>query len=272
MINHGESPAEFFDYKYHPFADTYRLKTPYLGEQDNRFFKTALSLISTGKSFALSGPSGAGKTSLARVLVGAWAPSSGRVTLDGMDVARWAPEDRGANVGYLPQDVELFAGAVKDNIARFHELENEEVSQEVIRAAELAGVHDLVKGLPNGYETDIGEGGAVLSGGQRQRVALARALFGDPSFLVLDEPNSSLDNDGEEALFRALATLKEAGRTLVMIAHRPRALDHVDKILVLRGGRVEMFGPREEVLERLTGSRTAVPKVTAGADAPGQPA
>ena len=112
----------------------------------------------------------------------------------------------------------------------------------------------------------------MLSGGQRQRVALARALFGDPSFLVLDEPNSSLDNDGEEALFRALATLKEAGRTLVMIAHRPRALDHVDKILVLRGGRVEMFGPREEVLERLTGSRTAVPKVTAGADAPGQPA
>jgi len=213
--------------------------------------------LAAGESLGLIGPSGAGKTSLARILVGAWAPTSGRVTLDGMDVARWAPEDRGAHVGYLPQDVELFAGAVKDNIARFHDLSNEEISQEVIRAAELAGVHELVKSLSNGYETDIGEGGAVLSGGQRQRVALARALFGDPAFLVLDEPNSSLDNDGEEALFRALATLKAAGRTLVMIAHRPRALDHVDKILVLRGGRVEMFGPRDAVMEKLTGQKPA---------------
>ncbi|MBC8240809.1 MAG: type I secretion system permease/ATPase [Alphaproteobacteria bacterium] len=213
--------------------------------------------LAPGESLGLIGPSGAGKTSLARILVGAWAPTGGRVTLDGMDVARWAPEDRGAHVGYLPQDVELFAGAVKDNIARFHDLSNEEISQEVIRAAELAGVHELVKSLSNGYETDIGEGGAVLSGGQRQRVALARALFGDPAFLVLDEPNSSLDNDGEEALFRALATLKAAGRTLVMIAHRPRALDHVDKILVLRGGRVEMFGPRDAVMEKLTGQKPA---------------
>jgi PrtD family type I secretion system ABC transporter len=166
--------------------------------------------LAPGESLGLIGPSGAGKTSLARILVGAWAPTSGRVTLDGMDVARWAPEDRGVHMGYLPQDVELFAGAVKDNIARFHDLENDEVSQEVIRAADLAGVHDLVKSLSNGYETDIGEGGAVLSGGQRQRVALARALFGDPAFLVLDEPNSSLDSDGEEALFSALGALKAA--------------------------------------------------------------
>jgi len=191
------------------------------------------------------------------------------VTLDGMDVARWAPEDRGAHMGYLPQDVELFSGAVKDNIARFHNMEDEAISREVIRAAELAGVHDLVKSLPNGYETDIGEGGAVLSGGQRQRVALARALFGDPAFLVLDEPNSSLDNDGEEALFRALKELKKAGRTLVMIAHRPRALDHVDKILVLRGGRVELFGPRDAVLEKLTGRQT-VPARQVAASSSGQ--
>jgi PrtD family type I secretion system ABC transporter len=230
--------------------------------------------LAPGEALGLIGPSGAGKTSLARVLVGAWMPTSGRVTLDGMDVARWAPDDRGAYIGYLPQDVELFSGAVKDNIARFHDLEDEAVSEEVIRAAELAGVHDLVKGLPNGYETDIGEGGAVLSGGQRQRVALARALFGDPSFLVLDEPNSSLDNDGEEALFRALRELKEAGRTVIMIAHRPRALDHVDKILVLRAGSVEMFGPREAVLERLTGQSAAAPapappKVAAPSDVVG---
>jgi ATP-binding cassette subfamily C protein len=227
--------------------------------------------LAPGEALGLIGPSGAGKTSLARVLVGAWAPGSGRVTLDGMDVARWAPEDRGTHMGYLPQDVELFSGAVKDNIARFHDVENEEVSQEVIRAAELAGVHELVKRLPNGYETDIGEGGAVLSGGQRQRVALARALFGDPAFLVLDEPNSSLDNEGEEALFLALQELKAAGRTVVMIAHRPRALDHVDKILVLRGGRVEMFGPRDAVLEKLTGKpATPTPPAMREVPAPGQ--
>jgi PrtD family type I secretion system ABC transporter len=213
--------------------------------------------LEPGESLGLIGPSGAGKTTLARVLVGAWTPTGGRVTLDGMDVARWAPEDRGVYIGYLPQDVELFSGAVKDNIARFRDLASEEVSGEVIRAAELAGVHDLVKSLSNGYETEIGEGGAVLSGGQRQRVALARALFGDPAFLVLDEPNSSLDRDGEEALFSALAQLKAAGRTVVIIAHRPRALEHVDKILVLRGGRMELFGPRDAVMERLTGQQSA---------------
>jgi PrtD family type I secretion system ABC transporter len=215
--------------------------------------------LEPGESLGLIGPSGAGKTTLARVLVGAWTPTGGRVTLDGMDVARWAPEDRGVYIGYLPQDVELFSGAVKDNIARFRDLASEEVSGEVIRAAELAGVHDLVKSLSNGYETEIGEGGAVLSGGQRQRVALARALFGDPAFLVLDEPNSSLDRDGEEALFSALAQLKAAGRTVVIIAHRPRALEHVDKILVLRGGRMELFGPRDAVMERLTGQQPAGP-------------
>lgn len=211
-------------------------------------------VLEPGEALGLIGPSGAGKTSLARAMVGAWTPTAGRVTLDEMDVARWLPEDRGVYIGYLPQDVELFAGSVKDNIARFRDFSADPaVEAGVLRAAELAGVDALVKSLPDGYETEIGEGGAVLSGGQRQRIALARALFGAPALVVLDEPNASLDRDGEEALFSALAELKATGRTVVIIAHRPRVLQHVDRILVLRQGEVELLGPRDAVLARLTG-------------------
>jgi ATP-binding cassette subfamily C protein len=147
------------------------------------------------------------------------------VLLDGMDVAQWPAEDRGQYVGYLPQDVELFAGTVKSNIARFHALEDEDAVRKVFQAARLAGVHELVKGLSQGYESEIGEAGAILSGGQRQRVALARALFGSPSLIVLDEPNASLDREGEDSLRRVLAELKAGGTTTLVIAHRPDILD-----------------------------------------------
>ena len=159
-------------------------------------------------------------------------------------MADWAAEDLGRHIGYLPQDIELFAGSVRDNISRMGEADPESV----IAAAQLAGVHELILQLPNGYETEIGESGAALSGGQRQRIALARAVFNHPRFVVLDEPNASLDAAGEEALINAIATLKERETTLVVIAHRPSILRHVDKVLVLRAGAVDAFGAPSEVL------------------------
>jgi ATP-binding cassette subfamily C protein/ATP-binding cassette subfamily C exporter for protease/lipase/ATP-binding cassette subfamily C protein EexD len=163
-------------------------------------------------------------------------------------MADWAAEDLGRHIGYLPQDIELFAGTVRDNIARMGEADPESV----ISAAQLAGVHELILQLPSGYETEIGEAGAVLSGGQRQRIALARAVFGHPRFVVLDEPNASLDAAGEEALINAIAALKKRGATVVVIAHRPSILRHVDKALVLRAGAVEAFGPPSQVLSTVT--------------------
>lgn len=208
--------------------------------------------LDAGEVMALIGPSAAGKTSLARLMAGAWLPSAGRVLLDGMDVAQWAAEDRGRHVGYLPQDIELFAGNVAENIARFRDL-NRDAFREVVRAAEMAGVHELIKGLPKGYGTEIGEWGAVLSGGQRQRIALARALFDSPSLLILDEPNSNLDREGEEALAAAIKSAKAAGTTVILIAHRPNIMQSVDKILVLTKGQADLFGPRDAVLNELAG-------------------
>ena len=203
-----------------------------------------------GESMGLIGPSASGKTTLARLIVGNLQPRVGHLRLDSMDVAEWHSEDRGRHVGYLPQDVELFPGSVRDNIARMGEAQPEAV----IDAARIAGVHEMILRLPQGYDTEIGESGASLSGGERQRIALARALYGTPKLVVLDEPNASLDQAGEQALLDAIETLKEREVTLIVIAHRPSVLRHVDKILVLREGAVQTFGPRDEVIPQVTGS------------------
>ena len=168
-----------------------------------------------------------------------------------MSVAEWAAEDRGRHVGYLPQDIELFAGTVAENICRFAKL-NPAVFDNVVRAAQMAGVHELIKGLPKGYTTEIGEAGAILSGGQRQRIGLARALYGDPALLILDEPNSNLDREGEDALVAAIGAAKAAGTTVILIAHRPNIMEKVDKVLVLNRGQQELFGPRDAVFAELT--------------------
>ena len=201
-----------------------------------------------GTALGIIGPSACGKSSLARALVGVWGPARGTIRLDGAALDQWPAEALGRHIGYLPQDVELFSGTVAQNIARF---EAEPDPEDVIAAAKAAGVHELILRLPEGYETEIGEGGAALSAGQRQRIALARALYRDPFLVVLDEPNSNLDAEGEEALDQAILGVRARGGIVIVIAHRPSALAGVDQVLVMAQGRAQVFGPKDEVLAKM---------------------
>ncbi|TFW30241.1 type I secretion system permease/ATPase [Massilia arenosa] len=203
--------------------------------------------INQGDVVGIVGPSGSGKSTLARLLVGIWPAFAGKVRLDGADIYAWNKAELGPHIGYLPQDIELFAGSVSDNIARFGEVDPEKV----VQAAKRAGVHDLILHLPQGYDTALGEGGAGLSGGQRQRIALARAMYGDPALVVLDEPNSNLDDVGEVALVQAIQDLRARGKTIVLITHRTSAIAATTKLLVLRDGVGDMYGPTQQVLAAL---------------------
>jgi PrtD family type I secretion system ABC transporter len=203
--------------------------------------------LAPGEVLGVIGPSAAGKSTLARLIAGTWTPTAGKVRLDGADISVWHDSNGSHHVGYLPQDIELFSGTVRDNIARLGEAS----PSTIIEAAKLVGLHEAIMRLPRGYNSEIGEAGLKLSGGQRQRIALARAIFGKPRLVVLDEPNASLDHEGEEALHKAIAKLKEMGTTIVMIAHRPSILGLADKLLVLRNGMVDAYGSRTEVIAKL---------------------
>jgi PrtD family type I secretion system ABC transporter len=204
--------------------------------------------LKAGNGLGVIGPSASGKSSLARVLVGLWTPARGAVRLDGATLDQWIPDELGRHVGYLPQDVELIEGTVAQNISRF---DPSATSEAIIAAAKAAGVNELVLALPQGYDTEIGEQGSALSAGQQQRVALARALYGDPFLVVLDEPNSNLDGEGDEALTQAILGARARGAIVVVVAHRPSALSGVDHVLAMNGGRQQAFGPKDEVLAKV---------------------
>jgi PrtD family type I secretion system ABC transporter len=215
-------------------------------------------VLKPGESLAVIGPSASGKTTLMKMLIGTLAPSSGTVRLDGADVHHWMREDFGRHVGYLPQAVELFDGTVFRNIARMGDARPEQVFE----ATRLAGCHEMILRLPQGYQTEIGDDGQLLSGGQRQLIGLARALFGNPKFVVLDEPNSNLDGDSEQNLISALAQLKARETTVVLVSHRPTLVQHVDLVLLMRDGAIDLFGPRGDIMNRVV-ARTSSDKLPA---------
>lgn len=204
--------------------------------------------IQPGDALGVIGPSGSGKSTLARLLVGVWPAAGGKVRLDGADIYQWNKDELGPHIGYLPQDVELFGGTVSENIARFGEVD----SEKVIDAAKRASVHDMILHFPKGYDTVLGDGGAGLSGGQKQRIGLARAMYDDPSLLVLDEPNSNLDDVGEQALVAAMMDMRRRGKSIVLITHRTSVLGVTNKLLLLRDGVAQAFGPTNEVLAALS--------------------
>ena len=232
--------------------------------------------IQPGDVLGVVGPSGSGKSTLARLLVGVWPTMMGKVRLDGADIYTWNKAELGPHVGYLPQDIELFSGTVAENIARFGEID----SEKVVQAAKRAGVHDLILHFPDGYDTTLGDGGAGLSGGQKQRLGLARAMYDDPALIVLDEPNSNLDEAGEQALVNAVLDLRQRGKTIVLITHRPSAISVTTKLLLMQDGGVQMFGPTKDVLaalneanqKALAAQQAAQRAAAAGAQPGGTPA
>ncbi len=221
--------------------------------------------LEAGNGLGVIGPSGSGKSCLVRALVGVWQPFRGKVRLDGAALDQWSSDVLGRHVGYLPQDVELFAGSVAQNICRF---DSEARSEAIIAAAKEAGVHQMIIKMRDGYDTQIGEQGAALSAGQAQRVALARALYGDPFLIVLDEPNSNLDTEGDEALTRAVRAARDRGAIVVVVAHRPVGIEAVDMLLVLKDGRMHAFGPKDtvlgQVLQRVAPPAPAIKVVSEG--------
>jgi ATP-binding cassette subfamily C protein EexD len=216
--------------------------------------------IDPGDLLGVIGPSGAGKSTFARALLGIWPTSNGKIRLDGAEVSAWNRQELGPYIGYLPQDVELFEGSISENIARFGDID----ADEVVNAAKMADVHGLILSLPEGYDTIIGANGGVLSGGQRQRIGLARALYGSPVLVVLDEPNSNLDEQGELALGNALQRMKQNKTTAILVTHRQSALSYVDKLLVLSDGQLAVYGLRDQVIAHLKQRAQQIPTVPAG--------
>ncbi|POG06239.1 peptidase [Pseudomonas putida] len=220
-----------------------------------------------GSIVGIVGPSAAGKSTLVRGLMGIWPPQHGVVRLDGADIASWDKQALGPHVGYLPQDIELFEGSISENIARFDKVDPEKV----VEAAQMAGVHEMILMLPDGYDTVIGSDGINLSGGQRQRIGLARALYGNPRLIVLDEPNSNLDDIGERALGVALQKLKETGATVFIVSHRPNILTRLDRILVMAGGTISLYGERDRVIAELAAQQAKAQQRVAQPAAPAAP-
>jgi ATP-binding cassette subfamily C protein EexD len=218
-----------------------------------------------GTVVGIVGPSAAGKSTLVRALMGIWAPQHGVVRLDGADISTWDKHELGPHVGYLPQDIELFEGSISENIARFETID----AEKVVHAAKTAGVHEMILMLPDGYDTVIGGDGINLSGGQRQRVGLARAIYGSPRLIVLDEPNSNLDDVGERALGVALQKIKETGATVFIVSHRPNILSRLDRVMVLSAGTISLYGAREQVIAELAAQQAQAQQRVAQAAAPG---
>ncbi len=233
----------------------------YLLPDSGRLLLTNINFaVEPGEFLGVIGPSGAGKSTLARLLLGIHQPLNGAVRLDGSNVFGWSRNHFGRYIGYLPQDTELFAGTVRENIARF---QTDVTDEEVIDAAKKANAHELIVRLPQGYDTELGAGGAVLSVGQRQRVGLARAMLRSPALVILDEPNANLDGEGEQALLMALREMKKAKQTVVVVSHKPSMLQDADKLLLLRDGKIELFGPRQAVLDRIQQIQAPKPPIPA---------